>query len=156
MIMIYLMKQWQESEDIIDTTVPMEVDSSSSDNLTPEPAEEIKPKKKTIKDKSSTLPVKLMFEPEVTTRELNNKKDADDDDLSGPIHMGETALLKQWLATMASARIQSGKYTGSSYEEIFTKDREYANYLCGNTICVDQSRRTWRTISSARRRMSSE
>ena len=142
-IMFYLMKSGQDSED--DTLVPMDVDSSSSDNLfAPEPVEEMtqKPIQRTViptqttqrtvvKPKNVTLQMKVSSEPEVPLQDLHCKELGD-----GPIYLGESALLKQWIATLGPTLIQSGKHVGKNFEEIFAADKEYGNCL-GRCLKLD-------------------
>eukprot|EP00959_Pyramimonas_sp_CCMP1952_P374932 7851948-Pyramimonas_sp.AAC.1 len=123
----------------------MEVDSSSSDNLCKAEVP------KQAKLRTATLCLKA--EPEVETYPEKVTE-------GGQIYLGDSALLRQWLATLGPMRIKSGKYEGSSFADIYSKDKHYANCLgrylklhadesrSGATVWIRVSRLTSPTTTS--------
>eukprot|EP00959_Pyramimonas_sp_CCMP1952_P428951 8983994-Pyramimonas_sp.AAC.1 len=83
--------QPKQSDDKDFSPAPMEVDSSSSDNIF---RTEV-PKQAKLK----TTTVRLKAEPEVETYSDENMED-------GPIYLGDSALRRQWLANLGSMRIK--------------------------------------------------
>eukprot|EP00959_Pyramimonas_sp_CCMP1952_P051736 1081491-Pyramimonas_sp.AAC.1 len=109
----------------------MEVDSSSGDNLfKPElPEKQVKVKSRTAKAAPKTTTTTLAARADPATYDGDIMGD-------GPIMLGDSTLLRQWLETMGPTIVRSGKYEGDIYETIYTKGRHYANCL-GRCLKLD-------------------
>ena len=127
--------------------MPTEVDSSSSDNLfakVGDPSKPVKTTKVTLQRSGHVDPDEV--DPHIYIQkwiDRNKEKDTYDDEITGhpdgPIYLGDNALLRKWMITMGPARIESGKYEGLSYSEIYSKDKQYANCL-GRCLKLDEDK----------------